>query len=243
MTAAASTTLLVDHPADGVLRLCLNRPEQRNALDRPLVSALADAFASIDGRAVVLASADARVFCSGADLSLADDDRREVSDRLHDLYERMLETPAPIVAALAGPAVGGGAQLAVAADLRVAGPRASLRFPGAGHGLSVAAWALPSLVGRGRALDLCLTMREVNADEALAIGLVDRVVPDPDAAAVALAAELAQLDADAVARVKRVVARASGVLEPLRLEREENRRWSGSVAALRRIVSGGRDPS
>ena len=109
-----------------------------------------------------------------------------------------------------------------------------MRVAGPGHGLAVAAWGLPSLVGRGRAMDLCLTMRAVGAEEALAIGLIDRIEEDPDASAVELASELARLDPAAVGRVKSVVTGASGYLHALREERSGNRTtWSGSVAALK----------
>jgi enoyl-CoA hydratase len=222
--------LVADRPADGVLRLLLNRPERRNALDRALVEALLEAFAGPSCAAVVLSSTTPDAFCSGADVSLEDGERSEVSDLLYVLYERMLSCPAPIVVAVAGHAVGGGAQLAIAGDLRVAGPSASFRFPGAGHGLAVGAWGLPSIVGRGRALDLCLTMREVGADEALAIGLADRLDADPAATALALAAAFAQLVPEAAARVKRVAAEAVGLRAALELERRENRAWSGSMA-------------
>src|SRR3712207_5797624 len=131
----------------------------------------------------------------------------------------MVRLPVPIVVAIDGPAVGAGMQLAVAADLRVAGPQAKMRVAGPGHGLAVAAWGLPSLVGRGRAVDLCLTMRAVGAQEASAMGLVDRVGRDPGGMAVELATELAGLDSAAVSRVKRVVLEASGHLEALREER------------------------
>jgi enoyl-CoA hydratase/carnithine racemase len=135
----------------------------------------------------------------------------------------------PIVAAIAGPAIGGGAQLAIASDLRVAGPNARIRFAGAGHGLAVGAWGLGSLVGRGRAMDLCLSMREVSADEAAAIGLVDRVADDPDAVALRLATQVTRLDRAAVARVKRLVA-SDDLLESLRRERRENAAaWSGEI--------------
>src|SRR4029450_12728200 len=82
---------------------------------------------------------------------------------------------------------------------------ARIRFAGAGHGLAVGAWGLGSLVGRGRAMDLCLSMREGSADEATAIGLVDRVADDPDAVALRLATQVTRLDRAAVARVKRLV--------------------------------------
>ncbi len=234
--------LLSDRPARDVLRLRLNRPDRLNAIDTALVGALKAAFDRVDARAVVLGSSTSEAFCSGADLDLEDAERAEVSDLLYELYEKMVRLPVPVVVAVEGHAVGAGLQLAVAGDLRLAGPRAKLRVAGPGHGLAVAAWGLPSLVGRGRALDLCLTMRAVGAQEALAMGLVDRVEEDPAAAAVELASEFARLDPAAVGRVKRVVTEASGHLDALREERSGNRvAWSGSVAALahRRGEAGG----
>ena len=138
-----------DRPAPGVLRLRLNRPERRNALDRPLLELLLDAFAAPDEPVVVLGSTSTAAFCAGADLRLEDGERAEVSDLLYELYSRMTGCDALVVAALDGPAVGGGAQLAIAADLRVASPGARIQLAGPGHGLAVGAWALPSLVGRG----------------------------------------------------------------------------------------------
>ncbi len=225
--------LLIDRPAEGVLRLRLNRPEQLNAINTPLVEALLSAFDGVDERAVVLGSSSPQAFCSGADLDLGDAERARLSDLLYALYQKMARLPVPIVVALDGHAVGGGVQLAVAGDLRIAGPGAQMRVAGPGHGLAVAAWGLPSLVGRGRALDLCLTMRAVGAEEALAIGLIDRIEQDPGRAAVDLASDLSRLDPAAVARVKRVVSEASGHLDALYEERSGNREtWSGSVSAL-----------
>ena len=222
--------LLIDRPLDGVVRLRLNRPERANALDTRLVEDLHDAISDLDARAAVLASVDSRAFCGGADLDLEDAERMRVSDRLYELYERMSTTATPLLAAINGPAVGGGAQLAVACDVRVAGPAARLRFVGPGHGLAVGAWALPSLVGRGRAMDLCLSMRWVEAQEALEIGLVDRRADDAEAEALALAGQIAGLDPAAVGRVKAVVATAGGRAEALAEEADGNRRaWSGSM--------------
>jgi enoyl-CoA hydratase len=226
--------LVIDRPRAGVGRLRLNRPGRRNALDGPLVEALHDAVALLDAAsAAVLASSDPSVFCAGADIELNDAERAAVSDRLYALYGRMLACATPLVAAVGGPAVGGGAQLAVACDIRVVGPGARLRFPGPGHGLAVGAWALPSLVGRGRAMELCLSMRWVGAEEALRIGLADRLADDPDAAALDLAEEIAGLEPGAVRRVKRVVGTASRAAAALAEEAEGNRRtWSGSTAGL-----------
>lgn len=221
--------LLVDRPRDGVVRVRLNRPGRHNAVDAALVVALHAAFDGLQARAIVLGSTERGRFCAGADLSVPDAERATVSDGLYDLYRRLLTLDLPVIAALTGPAVGGGAQLAIACDLRVAAPDAWLQFIGPAHGLAVGAWGLPSLVGRGRAIDLCLSGRRVGADEARAIGLVDRVAADPDAAALQLAGELAELDAGAVARVKAIVARTADREAALALEAAGNRTWAGSV--------------
>src|SRR3712207_3882095 len=113
--------LLTDRPAKDVLRLRLNRPDRRNAVNMPLVRALNAALDRLDARAVILGSSSPQAFCSGADLDLEDAERAEVSDLLYELYEKMVRLPIPIVAAVDGHAVGAGVQLAVAADLRVAG--------------------------------------------------------------------------------------------------------------------------
>jgi enoyl-CoA hydratase len=222
-------SLRVDRPVTGVLRLALHRPARRNALDRPLLEALLDAFDHPAEPVVVLGSTSTEAFCAGADLRLEDAERAEVSDLLYALYERMTASPAIVVAALPGPAVGGGAQLAIAADLRVAGRGARIQVAGPGHGLAVAAWGLPTLVGRSRALDLCLTGRRIDAQDALAIGLVDRVEDDPGSAAVALAAEFAALDEAAVARVKAIVARFGDPAAALAEEAAGNHGWTGTL--------------
>ena len=221
--------LLVDHPRPGIARLLLNRAERHNALDRELVDALRAAVEVERERVIVLGSAGPGRFCGGADTSLDDADRAAVSDALYDLYARILELPRPVLAALDGPAIGGGLQLAIACDLRIAAPAAWLQARGPGHGLAVAAWGLPTLVGRSRALDLCLTGRRIDAQEALAIGLVDRVDEDPAGAAVALAAEFAELDEAAVARVKAIVARFGDPAAALAEEAAGNRGWTGTL--------------
>jgi enoyl-CoA hydratase/carnithine racemase len=226
----ATSVVLADLSQDGVLELRLNRPARRNAIDRTTVLALTEALKDANARVVLLGSADPAAFCSGADLKISDAERAEVSDLLYELYRRMVELPVPIIAVLHGVAVGGGAQIAVAADLRVADETASLRFVGSGHGLAIGAWALGSLIGRGRALDLCLNMRTVGAGEALAIGLIDRLDRDPWFTARELAGRMARLDRDAVSRAKRIVHTGAGLLAALEQERAGNRAtWSGAV--------------
>jgi enoyl-CoA hydratase/carnithine racemase len=221
--------VLVDEPRNGVLRVRLNRPERHNAINAELLAGLETAFDHPAACAIVLGSSTAGRFCSGADLAIDDAERAGVSDGLYRLYARIIALEVPVIAALGGPAVGGGGQLAIACDLRIAAPDAWLRFVGPGHGLAVGAWGLPALVGRSRALDLCLTSRRVSAAEGLAMGLVDRVADDADDAALEMAAALAELDRSAVARVKAIVDHTADRAAALESEASGNRAWGGSV--------------
>jgi enoyl-CoA hydratase/carnithine racemase len=223
--------LRVEHSPAGYRRLLLARPERRNALDVALAQALRDALGQDQATPVVLGSTDPRVFCAGADLTIPDAGRASVSDLLYECYEIMITRPGPVIAVVAGPAVGGGAQLAAAADLRIAGPAARLRWTGpAGRGLAVGAWVLTDLVGRGTAMELALTGRWVESGEALALGLVNRVEDDPGQAAAAIAGELAAQDPGISAKVKSITA-AGGLLARLHAERQANRSaWAQAIA-------------
>jgi enoyl-CoA hydratase len=224
--------VLAERSSAGYLRLLLSRPDQRNALIPGMVVALTDAMRADSEAVVLLGSTDPQVFCAGADLSLPMADRAAVSDLLYECYEHMVTRPGPVIAVVGGPAVGGGAQLATAADLRIAGPGARLRWAGpAGSGLAVGAWILPDLVGRGAALELSMTGRWVDAAEALALGLVHRLEDDPDRAATDLAEDLAAAGARGPGRIKTVAA-AGGLLDRLRTERAVNR------AAFDQILDG-----
>ena len=216
--------LVEDRPA-GYRWLRLARPERRNALDPRLLTAVRDALAAEPGAIVLLGSTDPQVFCAGADLTISDAERAVVSDLVYDCCETIVTRPGPVIAVITGAAVGGGAQLAAASDLRIAGAGARLRFTGPpGLDLAVGAWLLPDLVGRGAALDITLTGRWVEAAEALALGLVNRVTEDPERAAGQIAADLAARGAkgEAAGGVKAVMA-AGGLLDRLRAEREVNR--------------------
>src|SRR4051794_14505281 len=225
--------LAVETSPAGYRWVRLSRPERRNALDVSLLRAVADALAAEPGVPVLLASADPRVFCAGADLTITDAERAAVSDLVYDCCETIITRPGPVIAVLTGPAVGGGAQLAAASDLRIAGPGARLRWTGPGFppglDLAVGAWLLPDLVGRATAMDLVLTGRWLEATEALTLGLVNRFCDDPESVATAIAADLA--DRGAGAGVKAVMA-AGGVLDRLRAERAANRSaWARVLAA------------
>jgi enoyl-CoA hydratase/carnithine racemase len=224
-------SLRSERSSDGFRRLLLACPQRHNALDVALARALRDAFAANPAEPVVLGSTGERAFCAGADLTISEAERAEVSALLYECLEIMITRPGPVIAAVTGPAVAGGAQLATAADLRIAGPAARFRWIGPpGRDLAVGAWVLPDLVGRGRAAELAMTGRWVDAAEALALGLVNRVVPGPLPVAEQLAAGLAAASGG-VARIKMITA-AGGLLDRLHAERDANSAaWAKVLAA------------
>jgi enoyl-CoA hydratase/carnithine racemase len=211
----------------GIPLVLLDRPQRRNALDLVTVEALREAV----GRGhpvLVIGSTSPEAFSAGADLAVGDSERATISEGLYQLYREMRAADTIILAAADGHAVGGGAQLLIASDIRIGGPRLSVRFLGPGHGLVVGAWGLPALIGRGRAIELCLTMRTVEAEEALRIGLVERIGADPLEEAVELGLLIAELEPRAVAGVKRLVAMSEGAAA-LEAEQRFNSGWSGSI--------------
>lgn len=190
----------------GVARITLSRPDVGNALDLDAVRELLDVAIRCSEepavRAVIVTGAG-RMFCVGGDLKsfAAQGDRlpahlKEVTTYFHAAIARFVRMDAPVIAAVNGPAAGGGMSLACAADLVLAAESARFTMAFTRVGLSPdsgSTWLLPRLVGFRRALELALTNRTLSAQEALAWGLVTRVVPDADLAreADALAAELA----------------------------------------------------
>jgi enoyl-CoA hydratase/carnithine racemase len=219
--------LIVEHDPAGFVRVLLDRPAKRNALDVGLGRALAEALAADPGLPVLLGSTSAAFFCAGADLTLPDSGRAEVSELVYDCCALLITRPAPVIAFVTGAAVGGGAQLAAAADLRIAGTGARFRWVGPpGRGLAVGAWILPALVGRSLAADLVLTGRWLDSAEALGSGLIHRVSDDPRAEAERLAADLAASDSSALARAKGLL--AGDLLARLGAEREANRAAFGA---------------
>jgi enoyl-CoA hydratase len=180
-----------------VTTVVIDRPEARNAVDRATADALADAFRAFDeddAAAVAVLWGAGGTFCAGADLK-AMDNRVEPDGDAPMGPSRMLLSK-PVLAAVAGHAVAGGLELACWCDLRVVEEDAVLGVFCRRFGVPLidgGTVRLPRIVGLGRALDLVLTGRAVHADEALRIGLADRVVPTGTsrAAAEQLARELA----------------------------------------------------
>jgi enoyl-CoA hydratase len=168
-----------------VTTIILGRPERKNAVDRPTAQALADAFrafeADEEARVAVL-HGDHGTFCAGADLKAIGEGNGNRIDPEGDgpMGPSRMVLSKPAVASIAGHAVAGGLELALFCDLRVAEEDAVLGVYCRRFGVPLidgGTVRLPRIVGLGRALDLILTGRGVAADEALRIGLVDRVVP------------------------------------------------------------------
>ena len=181
----------------------IDRPERRNALNADLCVRLLDHLqAEPDLRAVVITGAGDKAFCAGADLVLRTEDASEPGggDTFRPAFDRLLDAivgyPAPVLAAVNGPAIGAGMQLAVACDVRIAVFSATFSIPAARLGVFLSpanVQRLATLVGQGAARDLLLTARPLAADEAASVGLVQRRVPDAVEAALELAAEVAEL--------------------------------------------------
>src|SRR5690606_22346179 len=209
----------IDTDERGVRTLTIDREERRNALDRAtldeLVAALEAAAADPSVRVLVLRGAGTRAFSAGADLEelLAHetiDDRRQHFDGVARAILAMHRAPQPVVARVQGFALAGGCGLAVAADFTLAAESSELGLPEIGIGLLpmvVSAPILRATGSRKAVLDLVLTGRRVNAAEALALGLVTRVVPDErlDAELEALVDRLASLSPAALRLGKEAV--------------------------------------
>jgi len=179
----------------------IDRQERRNALNGDLCDQLGGHLTSHpDLRAVVITGAGS-AFCSGADLVTrfaGDGGSTSTVDMFRPAFETVLDAivayPAPVIAAINGPAIGAGLQLAVACDIRVAAMGARMAIPGGRLGIHLSArniWRLAMLVGQGAARDFLLAGRMVDAEEALRLGLVQHVSGDALADALHLAGDIA----------------------------------------------------
>ncbi len=188
--------VLVDTPIPHVSVIRLNRPERLNAMTIDLVIELYDAIEEVAADNdcwVAILTGEGRAFCSGLDLKdygiIPNIDGLSVgriAQRSMRYYSRvvlaMRRMPQPLIAAINGPAFGGGMCLSLAAEIRIASKTAEFNATGIVNGLTStemgAGWLLPRLIGAAHANDLLLTGRRIDADEALRMGLVSRVVDD-----------------------------------------------------------------
>lgn len=211
----ATDKVLVSEPRDGVRVFTLNCPARHNAIDMAMAQYLLDlldaAEADASLRCLILTGTGDKAFCAGFDIhEMAAFDAAAMRDafvKRDPLMLRIAEHRLPIIAALNGLAYGAGALIAAASDLRVAGESARFKVTAINYGSANATWSLPRLVGTGRAKDLLLTGRSVASDEALRIGLFDRLVPDDEvmSCAIALAQDIAAKPPEGVLAAKRLI--------------------------------------
>jgi len=203
---------------EGAVRIVtVNRPEKRNALNaavrEALVAALDDAEADPDVRVVVFTGAGEKAFVAGADVSEFAE-RTPLEQRAAMarpvVFDRVWESPLPTIAMIRGYCLGGGCELALACDLRIGADTARLGQPEIRLGILPGGGAtqrLPRLVGYGKALELVLSGMMIDGVEAYEIGLLDRVVPEPELreSAMELAASIAAHSPVALALAKRAI--------------------------------------
>jgi enoyl-CoA hydratase/carnithine racemase len=213
------TSYTVDEKQVALIRL--ERSEARNAMNTQVLEEILEhldrARADEEVRVVVISSNDHLGLSAGADVKeeLDEEGRVRRMELFARVYDELTAFPKPTVAACHGSVVGGGAEVAVACDLRVGGSNLRMRFPGAELGVPVGPARLVTLCGLATAKYLLLTSRNVSADEALRMGLVHRVAPaaGTEDAALDLAAEVAAHPPEAVARLKQMLHRWDGVVE------------------------------
>jgi enoyl-CoA hydratase len=205
----------VERRDDCVAVLAVDRPEAANAIDLAVLAQLDEAFAGLEAdaevRAVVVTGGNDRAFSAGGDIRAMRDltvaEGRRFVERGHQVMNRIAASRLVTVAAVNGPALGGGAELALACDIRVASDRAVLGYPEVTLGL-IAGWGgtqrAARAMGPSRARLLLLGGERIGASEALTLGLVDRVVPAGELrdAAVALAGRIAAASPSAVRQTK-----------------------------------------
>jgi len=197
----------------GVALLRLDRPKSRNAIDTQMLVELLEhlAVAREDEavRVLVFSSADPLGFSAGADVREQLDEAGHVRrmQLFADLYDAVVTFPKPTIAACHGDVVGGGAEIAIGCDMRVGGSNLRMRFPGAALGVPVGPARLVTLCGLAAAKYLLFSSRTVGADEALRLGLVNRVAPaaGTEDAALELAADVAAHPPESVAQLKRML--------------------------------------
>lgn len=222
------TELVTLDVVDGIADIRLNRPDKHNALTFELfaaINAVAESVAALPGVHVVVLSSNGPSFCGGLDLSImrqflqGPEQARATLDRIFDTGERADNPaqrvayawkllPVPVIAALQGAAFGGGCQIALGADLRIAAPDTRMSLMEIRYGLipdMAVTQTLRDLVAFDVAMELVMTGRIVETEEALRLNLITHIAPDPHAATMALAGQIASRSPHAVRAAKQLL--------------------------------------
>ena len=234
------TELTTYEASEGVAVFRFDRPAARNAINMQMLEEMLGHLASArdddEVRALVISSTDHLGLSAGADISEELDAAGKVRrmELFADLYDQLTAFPKPTVAACHGATVGGGAEIAIACDIRVGGSNLRLRFPGAALGVPVGPARLVTLCGLAVAKYLLLTSKEIAADEALRWGLVHKVAPaaKTENVAIELATACAAHPPEAVARLKAMLHEWDGVVERSAAEGEGQVEWQRSGPGL-----------
>jgi enoyl-CoA hydratase len=234
------TDLTTYEATEGVAVFRFDRPAARNAINTQMLDEtlghVARARDDDEVRALVISSTDHLGLSAGADISEELDAEGKVRrmQLFADLYDQLTAFPKPTVAACHGATVGGGAEIAVACDIRVGGSNLRMRFPGAALGVPVGPARLVTLCGLSVAKYLLLTSKEIAADEALRWGLVHKVAPAARAEDVAidLATACAAHPPEAVARLKSMLHEWDGVVERSEAEGRGQVEWQRTGPGL-----------
>ncbi|MGH9046312.1 MAG: crotonase/enoyl-CoA hydratase family protein [Acidimicrobiales bacterium] len=240
---------------DGVADVRLNRPDKMNALDQAMFAGLVEAsdrLAADPGVRAVVLSGEGRGFCAGLDLSsfqamrtrgdqgapggtttLADRPRDKKANFAQQAAYGWTELPVPVIAAVHGHALGGGFQIALAADIRIVAPDVKMSVLEIRWGLvpdMTATQMLPKLVPLDVAKELLWTGRTISGEEAVRLGIATRVSDDPRTTALELAAEIASKNPDAIRAGKRLL-NQSGTVDAARQFLDESKEMGALIAS------------
>jgi enoyl-CoA hydratase len=227
--------LVLTTSADAVATVTLNRPDKRNALSIELRRELADTFERVgadDGVAVMVVTGAGTVFCAGMDRTQFGGDeanRRALYETSERLYDSLTRVPVPTIAAVNGPALGGGSVLAACCDVRLAAPSATFGNPEITFGVppsygGLLKLGLPDQLAR----EFAFTGRIAGAEEALSLGIVRGVHPDVVGAAHELAKQMAQHGRAVLTMTKKIMIDAGGGLA--------QQAWDAELALFRSVL-------
>jgi enoyl-CoA hydratase len=235
-----SYEFILSDRVEGAAIITLNRPEKLNALSFALSKELDDELRALEDdaavSAVILTGAGERAFSAGADIHEMSDMSSEVLAEhqavRNQTFWYLANYPKPIIGAINGLAFGGGALLSSTLDIRIGCERSSFRFLAASYGRVNSSWSLPTLIGLPKAKELLYTGREVKADEAERIGLLNQVVPAADllSTAIDMAQLMAKNDARMVQGLKRLLTEGIGMGYSERYHNEEEARETWLLA-------------